>query len=80
MSDSSLEKKDNSYVTQFLVVAHSPPSRLFSLHYGVVVRKEYLTGIDMSRVKTFKENELEFRTIAETETRIVIFRIAVNGK
>ena len=59
----------------------SPPSRLFSLHYGVTVRKEYLTGIETSRVKTFKENKLEFRTFAETsssETRIVFVRIAIN--
>ena len=59
----------------------SPPSRLFSLHYGVTVRKEYLTWIETSRVKTFKENRLEFRTFAETsssETRIVFVRIAIN--
>ena len=59
----------------------SPPSRLFSLHYGVTVRKEYLTGIETSRVKTFKENKLEFRTFAKTsssETRIVFVRIAIN--
>ena len=72
-----LSKKDNNYVTQFSVV----PSRLFSLHYGVTVRKEYLTGIETSRVKTFKENKLEFRTFAETsssETRIVFARTAIN--
>ena len=53
----------------------SPPSRLFSLHYGVTV-----TGIETSRVKTLKENKLEFRTFAETssETRIVFVRIAIN--
>jgi len=60
----------------------SPPSRLFSLHYGVKVRKEYLTGIEASRFKTFKEHKLEFRTFAETsssETRIVFFfRIAID--
>ena len=59
----------------------STQSRLFSLHYGVMVRKEYVTGIETSRVKTFKESKLEFRTFAETsscETRIVFFRIAIN--
>ena len=55
--------------------------RYTPLHYGVTVRKEYLTGIERSRVKTFKENKLEFRTFAETsssETRIVFVRIAIN--
>ena len=50
-------------------------------HYGVTVRKEYLTGIERSRFKTFKENKLEFYTFAETsssETRIVFVRIATN--
>ena len=63
----------------------SPPSRLFSLHsvtlWCYTVRKEYLTGIETSRVKTFKEDKLEFRTFAETsssETLIVFVRIAIN--
>ena len=81
-----LSKKDNNYVKQFSVVAHVPSKRVGSfrytpLHYGVTVRKEYLTGIETSRVKTFKENKLEFRTFAETsssETRIVFVRFAIN--
>ena len=76
-----LSKKDNNYVTQISVVAHVPSFRYTPLHYGVTVRKEYLTGIETSRFKTFKENKLEFRTFAETsssETRIVFVRIAIN--
>ena len=76
-----LSKKDNNYVTQFQLLHMSAPSRVLSLHYGVTVRKEYLTGIETSRVKTFKENKLKFRTFAETsssETRIVFARIAIN--
>ena len=43
--------------------------------------KGYLTGIETSRFKTFKENKLEFRIFAETsssETRIVFVRISIN--
>ena len=55
----------------------SPPSRLFSLHYGVTVRKEYLTGIETSRVKTFKENnrldsELQMEQLFEKTLQILV--------
>ena len=83
-----LSKKDNNYVTQFSVgfscctcPLQVGSFRYTPLHYGVTVRKEYLTGIETSRVKTFKENKLEFRTFAETsssEARIVFARIAIN--
>ena len=70
-----LSKKDNNYVTQFSVgfscctcPLQVGSFRYTPLHYGVTVRKEYLTGIETSRVKTFKENKLEFRTFAETSS------------